>query len=38
MIIRGTTIEIAKEINNKLPVIKELNKSLDNKFPTKILL
>ena len=27
-----------KEINNKFPVIKELNKFFDNKFPTKILL
>ena len=31
-------MEIAKEINNKFPVIKELNKSFDIKFPTKILL
>ena len=31
-------MEIAKEINNKLPAIKELNKSFDIKFPTKILL
>ena len=30
-------MEIAKEINNKFPVIKELNKSFDIKFPTKIL-
>mgnify|MGYP004028482015 CR=1 FL=1 len=27
-----------KEINNKFPVIKGLNKFFDNKFPTKILL
>ena len=27
-----------KEINNKFPVIKELNKSFDIIFPTKILL
>ena len=38
IIIKGTTIDIAKEINNKFPVIKELNKSFDNKFPTKRLL
>ena len=31
-------MEIAKEINNKFPVIKELKKSFDIKFPTKILL
>ena len=31
-------MEIAKEINNKFPVTKELNKSFDIKFPTKILL
>ena len=35
---KGTVIEITKEINNKFPVIKELNKSFDNKFPTTILL
>jgi hypothetical protein len=29
---------MAKEINNKFPAIKELNKSFDIKFPTKILL
>ena len=33
-----TIKETAKEINNKFPVIKELNKSFDTKFPTKILL
>ena len=38
IIIKGTTIDIAKEINNKFPVIRELNKSFGNKFPTKILL
>ncbi len=38
IIIKGITIEIAKEINNKFPVIKELNKSFDIKFPTRILL
>ena len=37
-ITRGTAIDTVKEINNKFPVIKELNKSFDNKFPTKILL
>ena len=31
-------MEIAKEINNKFPVIKELNNSFDNKLPIKILL
>ena len=29
---------MAKEINNKFPTIKVLNKSFDTKFPTKILL
>ena len=38
IIIRGTIIEIVNEINNKLPVIKELNRFFDNKFPTRILL
>ena len=38
IIARGTIIDAAKEINNKFPVIEELNKSFDNKFPTKILL
>ena len=38
IIIKGTTIDIAKDINNKFPVIRELNKSFGNKFPAKILL
>jgi len=38
MIIKGTIIDTAKEINNKFPEIKELNKSFDSKFPTKTLL
>ena len=37
IIIKGTTTDITKEINNKFPVIKGLNKSFENKFPTKIL-
>ena len=36
--IKGTIIEIEKDTNNKLPVIKELNKSFGIRYPTKILL
>jgi predicted CopG family antitoxin len=36
--VKGTIIEITKEVNNKFSKIKDENKSFDIRFPTKILL